>query len=54
MAAIRVSDRNYERIEGWAEPLADTVDSAFGKILDAAERNRRRPPVESPDRDAPP
>ena len=54
MAVIRVSDRNYERIKGWAEPLVDTADSALDRILDAAERDRGRQPAEPPDRGAAP
>ena len=40
MPTIRISDRSWERLKTWAEPLVDTADSALGKALDAAERSR--------------
>ena len=53
MPTIRISDRSWERLKGWAEPLVDTADSALEKALDAAERSRgsalspQEPPVPS-------
>ena len=40
MPTIRISDRSWERLKAWAEPLVDTADSALAKALDAAERSR--------------
>lgn len=40
MPTIRISDRSWERLKAWAEPLEDTADSALAKVLDAAERSR--------------
>lgn len=50
MPTIRISDRSWERLKGWAEPLVDTADSALEKVLDAAERGRSgtRSPQEPP------
>jgi len=39
MPTIRISDRSWERLKAWAEPLEDTADSALSKVLDAAERH---------------
>ena len=53
MPTIRISDKSWERLKGWAEPLVDTADSALEKVLDAAERSRggtpspQKPPVPS-------
>ena len=44
MPTIRISDKSWERLKGWAEPLVDTADSALEKVLDAAERNRESIP----------
>lgn len=33
---IRISDESYRRLQEWAEPFEDTVDSALRKVLDAA------------------
>ena len=40
MPTIRISDKSMERLKKWAEPLEDTPESAFAKVLDAAERSR--------------
>ena len=40
MPVIRVSDDTIQRLKTWAEPLADTADSALSKALDAAEAKR--------------
>ena len=40
MPTIRISDKSWERLKAWAEPLVDTADSALAKALDAAERSR--------------
>ena len=40
MLAIRVSDETWKRLQKWAVPLEDTVDSTLAKVLDAAERRR--------------
>ena len=40
MPTIRISDKSWEKLKGWAEPLVDSADSALAKVLDAAERNR--------------
>lgn len=40
MPTIRISDRSWERLKAWAEPLEDTADSALTKVLDVAERYR--------------
>lgn len=40
MPTIRISDRSWERLKGWAEPLVDTAESALEKALDAAELHR--------------
>ena len=37
MPTIRISDRSWQRLKAWAEPLVDTADSALEKILDDAE-----------------
>jgi len=34
---IRIKDDTYERIKLWAEGF-DTVDKAFNRVLDAAEK----------------
>lgn len=53
MPTIRISDKSWERLKAWAEPLVDTADSALAKALDAAERSRgvtprpQGPPVPS-------
>ena len=44
MPTIRISDRSWERLKGWAEPLVDTADSALEKVLDAAESSRGNAP----------
>ena len=40
MPTIEISDKSMERLKKWAEPLEDTPESAFAKVLDAAERFR--------------
>ena len=45
MPTIRISDKSWERLKAWAEPLVDTADSAMEKVLDAAERSRGVTPV---------
>ena len=44
MPTIRISDKSWNRLKAWAEPLEDTADSALTKVLDAAERNRSNTP----------
>lgn len=39
MPVIRISDETMRRLSLWAEPLRDTADLAFRKVLDAAESN---------------
>ena len=34
---VRISERNWDRLKSWAIPLEDSVDTALGKALDAAE-----------------
>lgn len=41
LPTIRISEESMERLKKWAEPLEDTTESAFAKVLDAAERYRR-------------
>ena len=41
MPTIRISDESMQRLKAWAEPLEDSADDAFKKVLDAAERSRR-------------
>ena len=48
MPTIRISDRSWERLKSWAEPLEDTADSALVKVLDAAERSRNTGEVQEP------
>lgn len=52
MPTIRISDRSWERLKGWAEPLVDSADSALAKALDAADRYRDGTPPQEPE--APP
>ena len=40
MPTIRISDKSWQRLKAWAEPLEDTADSALVKVLDAAELGR--------------
>ena len=40
MPTIRISDRSWERLKAWAEPLVDTADSTLDRVLDAAESYR--------------
>lgn len=40
LPTIRISDKSMQRLKKWAEPLEDTTESAFAKVLDAAERFR--------------
>ena len=37
MPVIRISEETMERLKKWAEPLVDTTESAFVKVLNAAE-----------------
>lgn len=37
MPVIRISEQTMERLKKWAEPLVDTTESAFVKVLNAAE-----------------
>ena len=48
MPVIRVSERTIERLNTWAEPLEDTVESAIAKALDAADEYRNQPAPEHP------
>ena len=38
MPVIRISEETMERLKKWAEPLVDTTESAFVKVLNAAEK----------------
>ena len=38
MPVVRISDETMERLKKWAEPLVDTTESAFVKVLNAAEK----------------
>ena len=40
MPVIRISEETMERLKAWGEPLEDTAESAFAKVLDVAERHR--------------
>ena len=37
MPVIRISEETMRRLKKWAEPLEDTTESAFVKVLNAAE-----------------
>ncbi len=37
MPVVRISEETMERLKKWAEPLVDTTESAFVKVLNAAE-----------------
>ena len=39
MPVIRISEETMERLKKWAEPLVDTSESAFVKVLNAAEKS---------------
>ena len=41
---IRVKDETYQRLQAWAEPLADTSDAVVARVLDAAEERGARFP----------
>ena len=43
MPVIRISEETMNRLKKWAKPLEDTAESAFVKVLDAAERKRVPP-----------
>ncbi len=43
MPVIRISEETMNRLKKWAKPLEDTAESAFVKVLDAAERERVTP-----------
>ncbi|MEI6665250.1 MAG: winged helix-turn-helix domain-containing protein [Chloroflexota bacterium] len=45
MPVIRISEDNFQRLQRWAIPLEDTVDSALAKVLTAAEADRPRTEV---------
>ena len=40
MPTIRISDESMQRLKEWAEPLEDSAEDAFRKVLEAAERDR--------------
>ena len=40
MPTIRISDDSMQRLKEWAEPLEDSAEDAFRKVLEAAERDR--------------
>ena len=40
MPMVRIPDKSMKRLEAWAEPFEDTVESALARALDAAERHR--------------
>ena len=37
---VRISEESYMRLKSWAEPLDDTAEDAFRKVLDAADQQR--------------
>lgn len=37
---VRISEESYVRLKSWAEPLDDTAEDAFRKVLDAADQQR--------------
>ena len=39
MPVVRISEETMERLKKWAEPLVDTTESAFVKVLNAAEKS---------------
>ncbi len=39
MPVVRISEEAMERLKKWAEPLGDTTESAFVKVLNAAEKS---------------
>ncbi len=43
MPVIRISSETMERLKKWAEPLEDTTESAFVKVLNAAEQTLAAP-----------
>ena len=43
MPVIRISEETMNRLKKWAKPLEDTAESAFVKVLDAAEGERVPP-----------
>ena len=38
MPVVRISEDTMERLKKWAEPLVDTTETAFVKVLNAAEQ----------------
>ena len=38
---LRISEESYVRLKSWAEPLDDTADDAFRKVLDVADHHRQ-------------
>lgn len=45
MPVVRISEQTMERLKKWAEPLVDTTESAFVKVLNAAEALDAKPGV---------
>ncbi len=43
MPVVRISNETMERLKKWAEPLEDTTESAFVKVLNVAEQTLRIP-----------
>ena len=43
MPVIRISNETMERLKKWAEPLEDTTETAFVKVLDTAEKTLDSP-----------
>ena len=39
---LRISEESYVRLKAWAEPLDDTADDAFRKVLDVADQHRQQ------------
>lgn len=50
MPVMRVSDKTWKRLQGWAMPLEDTADSTLARVLDAAERRRAQTGASAPSR----
>ena len=40
---MKVSNRNWKRLQQWAIPFEDSPDDALGRVLDMAEARRNTP-----------